>query len=320
MYNQLKNRITADNKLMTPKLEGNLAMTFSKVCSGLNENALRFLLPLWMSATSGVALRLCFGAAAFWLVGLFTRKSATKVSWKQRGILFGLGAIVIYGYMFALLKGLSYTTPISSAMFISLEPVMVFVICLLMGTEKATRMKSLGISLGFAGAMVCIFTQKHSDIASDPMLGDLFCAASMVLYSLYLIFSAKLLKGIDMVTVSKWSFLGGAVSAVIVTMFTGWDAPVLHQSIFSLPMLALLFVLIFPSTISYFLVDVGLKRLSTTVVALYGYVILVVAMVVSYITGQDRFDWWQMLAVIMIVASVYFTELAEAKTTPAPAK
>lgn len=296
---------------MNSKVEGNLAMTFSKICSGLNENALRYLLPLWMSATSGVALRLCFGAAAFWIVGLFTRKSSTKVTWRQRGLLFALGAVIIYGYMFALLKGLSYTTPVSSAMFISLEPVMVFLICLLIGMEHATRNKVIGLGLGFCGALLCVLTQRHSDVASDPLTGNLFCLGSMVLYSLYLIFSAKLLKGIDMVTVSKWSFLGGAVVSVVVTAFTGWDAKVLTEPLLSTPMLLLLFVLVFPSTISYFLVDIGLKKLSTTVVALYGYVILIVAMVVSYIAGQDHPSVTQLVSVALIVASVYFTEIAE---------
>ena len=34
---------------------------------------------------------------------------------------------------------------------------------------------------------------------------------------------------------------------------------------------------------------IGLKYLKTTVVAMYGYLILIVTSVVSYIVGQDRF-------------------------------
>lgn len=38
---------------------------------------------------------------------------------------------------------------------------------------------------------------------------------------------------------------------------------------------------------------IGLKYLKTTVVAMYGYLILIVTTVVSYIVGQDRFTWEQ---------------------------
>lgn len=295
------------------KVKGNLAMLVSKTFSGLNENALRYLLPDWMSAYSGVVMRLGFGSAIFWIIGLFTRHNATAVTVRQRALLFLLGAVCVFGYMYCLLIGLTYTTPISSSIFISMQPVWVFVICVIFLHEHVAFRKIVGILLGLGGALTIILTQKGSDIATDPLKGNMFCLASSVLYSLYLIFEKQLLKKIDKVTVSKWTFLGGFFSALIMIAFTGWFAPVLHQSLFSTPMLALLFVLVFTTVISYFLITVGLRNLSATVVALYGYLILVVASIASYILGQDRFSWWQVLAMGLIVLSVYFVEIAEIK-------
>ena len=48
------------------KLEANLSMAVSKIFSGLNMNALKYLLPLWMSPLTGATLRCTFAAAAFW--------------------------------------------------------------------------------------------------------------------------------------------------------------------------------------------------------------------------------------------------------------
>ena len=48
------------------KLEANLSMAVSKVFSGLNMNALKYLLPLWMSPLTGATLRCTFAAAACW--------------------------------------------------------------------------------------------------------------------------------------------------------------------------------------------------------------------------------------------------------------
>ena len=52
---------------MKPVAKGNIAMFVSKTFSGLNENALRYLLPRWMSAYSGVVMRLVFGTLFFWV-------------------------------------------------------------------------------------------------------------------------------------------------------------------------------------------------------------------------------------------------------------
>ena len=82
------------------------------------------------------------------------------------------------------------------------------------------------------------------------------------------------------------------------------------------PLSVLLFVLIFPTVVSYLLVPIGLKYLKTTVVAIYGYLILMVATIVSLLVGQDRFSWAQTIAIGMICISVYLVEVAETKEKP----
>ena len=104
----------------------------------------------------------------------------------------------------------------------------------------------------------------------------------------------------------RYTFSGAAFSAIIVSGFTGFEA-----TLFTFPVLA--FVLIFPTVISYLLIPVGLKYLKTTLVAIYGYLILIVATITSLALGQDRFSWSQLIAVLLICSSVYFVEIAESK-------
>ena len=49
------------------KLEANLSMVASRVMAGLNMNGLKFLLPLWLGALTGVTVRCVFAAVAFWI-------------------------------------------------------------------------------------------------------------------------------------------------------------------------------------------------------------------------------------------------------------
>ena len=292
--------------------EANLAMVVSKTFSGLNVNALRYLLPLWIAPLTGVTYRCVFAAVAFWIIGYWAKPE--KASVKDKLFLFLLGAIGIYGYMFFYLLGISKTTPVSSSIFVSLEPIWVFIIAVLFYKEKVTWMKVFGIGMGLGGAILCISTQPSDDLASNAPLGNLMCLVSSLVYAVYLVLSNRLLKGVGNMTMLKYTFLGAAVMAVIVNTIYGFDAPILRMSLFSTPMLVLLFVLVFPTTISYLLLPLGLKYLKTTLVAIYGYLILIVATVASFILGQDRFSWTQLAAIVLICASVYLVEVAESKS------
>lgn len=263
---------------MNKQVEANLSMIVSKALGGFNMNALKYLLPLWIAPVTGVTFRLVFGAAAFWLIDIFCKPEDSTT--RQRWQLF----------------------------------IWVFVITVLFYKEKVTWMKLLGIGLGLGGAILCIATQPGDDLASNAMAGNLICLVSSIVYAIYLVVSNRLLKGVGDMTLLKYTFLGAAVMSLIVNSIYGFEAPIMSMSLFSTPMLVLLFVLIFPTTISYLLLPIGLKYLKTTLVAIYGYLILIVATVTSFLLGQDRFSWTQLGAIVMICISVYLVEVAESKS------
>jgi len=132
-------------------------------------------------------------------------------------------------------------------------------------------------------------------------------------YAIYLIASNRILKHVGVMTMLRYTFSGAAFSAIIVSGFTGFEATLFTFPIHWKPMAVLAFVLIFPTVISYLLIPVGLKYLKTTLVAIYGYLILIVATITSLALGQDRFSWSQLIAVLLICSSVYFVEIAESK-------
>ena len=219
-----------NTKLMKDKkLEANLSMVASRVMAGLNMNGLKFLLPLWLGALTGVTVRCVFAAVAFWITSWFVKEApATK---RQRIGLFCLGAFGLYGFMFCYLLGISKTTPVSSAIFNSMQPIWVFLISVFFLHEKATLMKIIGIALGFGGALLCILTQGSDDLAHDAFTGNMFCMVSSLVFAVYLIVSKKLLEEVGVVTMMKYIFGGAAVTGLIVSSIIGWNAPLLTDAL-----------------------------------------------------------------------------------------
>ena len=114
-------------------------------------------------------------------------------------------------------------------------------------------------------------------------------------------------------TMLRYTFTGAAFSSLLFLPIEGFHAPLFSEPFHWWPFAVLMFVLIFPTVISYLLIPIGLKYLKTTLVAIYGYLILIVATITSLLIGQDRFSWTQTFAIICICAGVYLVEIAEGK-------
>lgn len=284
--------------------KGSLSLLTARVLSGLNVNAMGYLLPLWIAPVGCVTLRLAFGAIIFWLVSIFSKPET--VVWKDKLKLCLLGALGIFGYMSLYAVSLSHTTPVSFAIFNAMQPLWVVIASAVIYHDGIDARKLLGIAVGFAGAMLCILSEPNADVADKPLLGNVLSIVASIISAVYLVFSARMVGHLSRITILRYTFSSGAVVALVVSWIVGFSAPMFDGGVKLTPLLVLIFVLIFPTVITYFLIPVGLKYLSSTVVAIYGYVTLIVASVVSFITGVDKFEPVILLSLLLIGMSIYF--------------
>ena len=283
--------------------KGSLSLFTARVLSGLNVNAMGYLLPLWIAPIGCVTVRLVFGAVVFWVVSIFAKPESVTLNDKLK--LFMLGGFGIFGYMSLYAISLSHTTPVSFAIFNAMQPLWVVIASAVIFHEGVDARKLLGIAVGFAGAMLCILSEPSPEVADKPLFGNILSIAASIIYAIYLVFSAKMIGHLSRTTILRYTFSSGAVVALLVSCFVGFSAPLFEGAFKVIPFLVLTFVLIFPTVITYFLIPVGLKYLSSTVVAIYGYVTLIVASVVSFITGVDRFEPVILLSLVLIGVSIY---------------
>ncbi len=72
---------------MNRQVEANLSMVVSKALGGLNMNALKYLLPLWIAPVTGVTFRLVFGPPLFGLL-IYFASPKTPLSVRNGSSLF----------------------------------------------------------------------------------------------------------------------------------------------------------------------------------------------------------------------------------------
>ena len=293
--------------------KGSLALIVSRITAGLNANCTKFLLPLWIAPMSFVTLRLLFGTAFFWLLAIFDKPDTSATRDKVKLLL--LGATAVFGYMSLYAVGMSYTTPVNFAIFNATQPIWVFLFSVFVRNEKVTAGKVCGIMLGFAGVVAASLASSVPHLASNRFLGNTIALVSSVFYSIYLINSSALLRRVSNLVMLRYTFTGATISALVFTLFTDFSAPMFSTHSNHAAILVFIFVLIFPTAISYLLAPIGIKYLKTTLVAIYGYVTLIVATIVSLLLGQDRFDAMLLVAMLLICAGIYLVNAAERKTT-----
>lgn len=294
---------------MNNSLKGSLALVASRVTAGLNVNCTKFLLPLWITPIGYVTLRLLFGTAFFWLLAIFDKSPKPSTGDKVRLLL--LGAVAVFGYMSLYAVGMSYTTPVNFAIFNATQPIWVFIISVFLHNERVTTGKVCGILMGFGGVVAASLAAPAHDLATNRVLGNGIALVSSLCYSIFLICSSALLRRVSNWAMLRYTFLGATLSALLVSAFTGFSAPMFITHFNSTATALFAFVLVFPTVVNYLLVPIGIKYLKTTLVAIYGYITLLVATIVSLLLGQDRFDVYLLLAMLLICGGIYLVSVAE---------
>ena len=150
-----------------------------------------------------------------------------------------------------------------------------------------------------------------TEAGAHPILGDLLVLFAQLSYATYLVLFKNFICRYSLVTVMKWMFtyaflctLPFSYSSLVATdwLALGWD-----------DVLAVAFIVVFATFVSYMFIIVGQKNLRPTVAGMYNYVQPVVACVVTVCLGLDSFNVMKGLAVAMIFVGVFLVTTSKSR-------
>ena len=159
---------------MNKKLQAHSAIFLANTIFGLGVPVTKLLLDEWVTPMGYMATRSLGACIVFWLIAAFMPKE--KVEKKDLiTILFGgLLGFVISQTLTA--WALDYTSPVYFSLIATLTPVAVMLCAALTIGEKITPMKSLGVLLGIAGAVLM-------DASDFILLSDLNAGSTHLLWN-----------------------------------------------------------------------------------------------------------------------------------------
>ncbi|MGL4806853.1 MAG: DMT family transporter, partial [Bacteroidales bacterium] len=293
----------------------NIAVFFAELFNALNINAQKYLLPEWSSATTMFFIRTAFAFILFVILGLFMKSE--KVVWKDKFQMILTGMIFLGGYILFYLFGVQDSSPIDSSLIFTTMPVFVLIISILTHKEKSTRLKIAGLILALTGTIgLILITSPQEKDHSNSLTGNIFCLLSAFSYAMYLIYNKKFVAKYSTISMLKWMFLGAFLISVPFMLIQGIDLKLItHISQNPYPLYILLFVLIFPTGLTYFLLPFGLKYLNTTAVSMYDYEVPIVATIVAVTFTESVLTFYQVAGALLIFIGVYLVSKEKQSTT-----
>lgn len=294
-------------------LMGNGCILLAAIFWGLNVSVTKALIPEWMTSNGISAVRLIGGCILFWIVSMFVKtQKIARGDWPK--IIIG-GVVGLFGFISLFVTSLRYGNPIDISIIMTMPPMFVILIGVLFQHQRPTAIEYAGVILSFIGAAIVILDNAGSAAGSDNMLGDILAIASTICYAIYLVIIEKPSKTYHPVNLLRWVFLFAAIPALI--LVPGMQKMPLLETAQAMPWLEIIFILICPTFIAYFLVQPAMKTIGSELVSLYQYLIPVFATISAVFMGLDHLKWVQVIAMAVIIGGMVLTNIGKRKRTAA---
>ncbi len=270
---------------------------------GLNHTIAKVIMPHYIGAFGFIMLRVVGAALLFWMLGLFIPNE--KIERKDYYRIFFGALLGMCINMLMFFKGLQLSTPINSGVIVTLTPIIILILSAFFLKEKLTKMKLLGITIGFSGALLLILSGNTSQVVNAPnvSLGNSMMLINSICYGSYLVIVKPLTKKYNIITLMKWMFLLGIfmTSPITYSEFSevSWN---------TLPFEAIwrmAFVIIGTTFLTYLFNVYALKTLPATTIGAFTYLQPLITIIYAVITGNDILDGIKISACLLVFFGVY---------------
>ncbi|MEW5847477.1 MAG: DMT family transporter [Myxococcota bacterium] len=245
-----------------------------------------------------IGVRTSLAALVFFLL-----RPETKASLDRRthaGLaLAGLLGVTINQLLF--IEGLSRSGAVNSTVLATTIPVFTLLFSLVLGTERSTARKGVGMGLAFLGALVVTGVDRLT-WGDELVTGNLLLLANSAAYALYLILARRLAARVAPLEMVPWVFFYGALFTLPVAIPSMLASSLPEPT--ALLTLNLVYIVLGATVGTYWLNAVALRDAPPSLVAVYIYLQPVVAALLALPVLGEVPSWRVLVGGLAIFAGV----------------
>jgi drug/metabolite transporter (DMT)-like permease len=253
-----------------------------------------------MSSASLVGFRICGAAIIFTIL----QRRLTELRQLPKRVLAWLLLASLLGIVanqFLFVKGLSLTTVINATLLSTTIPVFALGLSIALGHDRASLRHLVGIALAISGVVYLVDPWRAS-FSAQTTLGNILIVTNSLLYGAYIAISRDLFKRYGALRVITWIFQIGAIVTLPIAGYA-WSADRLI-SVSTGTWLAVLYTILVPTVIAYYLNAWALVRVAPSVVAIYIYLQPLLAFGLARLVLGESWNSRTVVACALIFAGV----------------
>lgn len=278
---------------------------------GINHTLAKGVMPTYVQPFGFILIRVLGASLLFWLISFRGPKERIdKNDWPRLFLCALLGMVI---NMLSFFKGLQLSTPINSAVLVTISPIIVVVLSAFLLKERITLSKSGGIVLGFIGALVLVLfgAETRQDAPNIP-LGNMLFILNATSYGAYLVVAKKLVTKYHPFTLMKWLF---TIAIFINFPITIGEFSAIEWS--TMPLWAygvIAFVVICTTFMTYLFNVFAMTQLKASTVGAFIYLQPVIGILFALLSGKDELNLVKIGAAVLVLLGVYLA------SRPTPSK
>lgn len=269
---------------------------------GFNHSIAKGVMPRYVQPYGFIMLRVIGAAVLFWMISFFGPKE--KIHKKDYLRIITCAILGMGINMLSFFKGLALSTPINSAVIITITPVIVLLLSAIVIKEKITTRKIIGIIIGLAGAIgLIVFGNEVRQDAPNIPLGNFYILLNAIFFGSYLIVAKILIDKYHPFTFMKWLFTLG----ILICLPFGYHELIAIEWM-NLPFEALwkiVFVVVGTTFCTYLFNVFALSQLKASTVSAFIYLQPLIGIIYAVATGQDGLTTVKIIAACLVLFGVY---------------
>lgn len=274
--------------------------------------AARFLLhppvPGLVSLSPALLAALRFSSASlFFLVPLVRAIARRQLSLRDLLLILLLGQLAFSLYFWMQYIGVQQTSAsIASILVVGLIPTFTALLEPLFGKTRLALPLLAALLPGFAGVALIVFQQPVTiSLHSGFLLGVLFLLCNAFCFALYSHLSKRWLRVMSPAALTGGTMFSGALGLILITLLNPaqnrWQDILLLNAT---QWLALLFLALACSVISFYIYNTALSKLDASRVAVYIYFEPVVTVLLGVTLLHEQLTWQAVLGALAIAGSI----------------
>jgi len=269
---------------------------------GINHTLAKGVMPTYVKPFGFIFLRVVGAAILFWGISIFgPKEKIEKKDWGRMVLAAILGMVI---NMLSFFKGLELSTPINSAVLVTISPIIVVALSAFFLKERITLNKGLGIALGFIGAIsLVLFGAELRQDAPNIPLGNFLFIVNATAYGSYLIVAKKLVAKYHPFTLMKWLFTIAVVINLPITLPEFLEIEWTTMPLWVYAVVA--FVIICTTFMTYLFNIFAMTELKASTIGAFIYVQPIFGIIFALLTGKDSLTLVKIGATALVLIGVY---------------